>query len=92
MFPHWQPERESKPVHRFRFTIKAVYINLPFIYMSLDRSYMGWEISLAWPSAALLPDACKPSYEKWEAVGPNNQYVGGFTLAEIKRSIREHIK
>ena len=64
--------------------------------MKLERSYMGWEISLAWPFAALRPDACKPDYEKWEAFGPNHnaptcyERVGGNSLAEIKRTIREH--
>jgi|TARA_R100000664_G_C2704250_1_gene103449 hypothetical protein len=64
--------------------------------MKLERSYMGWEISLAWPTAALIPNACKPSYEKWEAFGPNHnlpscsERIGGNSLAEIKRSIREH--
>ena len=54
---------------------------------------MGWEISLAWPTAALLPDAYKPSYEKWEAFGSNHsERIGGNSLTEIKRSIREHIK
>ena len=60
--------------------------------MKLEHSYMDYERSLSWHIASLLLDACKPSYEKWEAVAPNNQYVGRLTLVEIKPSIREHIK
>ena len=64
----------------------------------MNRSYLGWDISLAWPTAALRPGACKPNEEKWQAFGPNHNYpvcwqvVYGNTLAEVKRAIANHMQ
>jgi len=55
--------------------------------MNTSRIYRGLEISLTWPSAALMPGACRPSYEKWEAwVG--EERVAGHSLRQVKQAIK----
>jgi len=53
-----------------------------------DRTFMGAQITLAWPVAALRPGAVKPSYEKWEAYLSTGERIAGFTLQEVKAGIR----
>ena len=55
------------------------------------RTYMGAEITLAWPSAALMPGACKPSYEKWEAYTDMGDRFASDSLAKLKTAIRMYV-
>jgi hypothetical protein len=54
------------------------------------RTYMGAEIALAWPSAALMPGACRSSYEKWEAYTVSGDRIAADSLAKLKTAIRMH--
>jgi hypothetical protein len=53
-----------------------------------SQTYCGVLIDCAWPSAALMPGAKRPDYERWEAWLPSGERVAGWTLCEIKGLIK----
>lgn len=57
-----------------------------------ERNYRGATITENWSTAARMPGAVRPSYERWTATFDDFSQLHANTLAEMRQRINERLQ